>query len=216
MSARSKYNPELAWDYWYHCMGNTYGTWLPGDPRGFRTRYHRQHIEGDYKNPPPPDAHESHRRISGRNLGHTVVKLNTEARSVACRQFCESLMAHEIQIAEFAIDAVHFHLLARFEPALIPSADPGTPEVPGLRGNETKKRASAEDDPPRHFVGLAKSSATHALKSKGFVRPGPVWGVRWKIIPIEDERHFEYLRSTYLPNHRKNRAALWSDLRSED
>jgi hypothetical protein len=33
-------------------MGHTYGTWLPGDPKGFRTRHHREHIEGDYKKPP--------------------------------------------------------------------------------------------------------------------------------------------------------------------
>jgi hypothetical protein len=23
--------PVLAWNDWYHCMGNTYGTWLPGE-----------------------------------------------------------------------------------------------------------------------------------------------------------------------------------------
>jgi hypothetical protein len=42
-----------AWRDWYHVTGSTYGAWLPGDPRGFRTRHHRQHVEGDYKDPPP-------------------------------------------------------------------------------------------------------------------------------------------------------------------
>jgi hypothetical protein len=41
------------WNHWYHCMGNTFGTWLPGSPKGFRTRHHREHVEGDYKHPPP-------------------------------------------------------------------------------------------------------------------------------------------------------------------
>lgn len=43
------------WNDWYHIMCHTYGTWLPGDPRGFRTRHHREHVEGDYKSPPHPD-----------------------------------------------------------------------------------------------------------------------------------------------------------------
>ena len=38
---------------WYHVVLTTYGAWLPGDPRGFRTRHHREHVPGDYKAPPP-------------------------------------------------------------------------------------------------------------------------------------------------------------------
>ncbi|HEX3314753.1 MAG TPA: hypothetical protein VHR72_07680 [Gemmataceae bacterium] len=30
---------------------STYGSWLPGNPRGFRSRKHRIHSSGDYKNP---------------------------------------------------------------------------------------------------------------------------------------------------------------------
>ena len=43
-----------AWHGWFHIIGNTYGTWVRGDPKGFRTLHHREHIEGDYKHPPPP------------------------------------------------------------------------------------------------------------------------------------------------------------------
>src|SRR4051812_22286516 len=42
-----------AWNDWLHVSGSTYGTWLRGDPRGWRSRRHREHCEGDYKNPPP-------------------------------------------------------------------------------------------------------------------------------------------------------------------
>jgi hypothetical protein len=31
----------LAWNAWYHVTVNTYGTWLPGDPRGWHTRHRR-------------------------------------------------------------------------------------------------------------------------------------------------------------------------------
>jgi len=36
------------WNHWYHVNGNTYGTWLPGDPRGWRSYKHKRHVEGEY------------------------------------------------------------------------------------------------------------------------------------------------------------------------
>ncbi|MEM9415587.1 MAG: hypothetical protein AAGA29_08950 [Planctomycetota bacterium] len=42
---------------WYHLVLHTHGSWLHGDPRGFRTRKHRIHSSGDYKNPPPRGEH---------------------------------------------------------------------------------------------------------------------------------------------------------------
>ena len=38
---------------WWHVTLSTYGSWLPGDQRGFRSRKHKIHSSGDYKNPPP-------------------------------------------------------------------------------------------------------------------------------------------------------------------
>ena len=43
---------------WFHIVISTYGAWLPGDPRGFRTRYHQEHVEGDYQHPPPAGVYE--------------------------------------------------------------------------------------------------------------------------------------------------------------
>ena len=42
----------------YHITWGTYGSWLPGDPRGFRTRGHRQHVEGDHRHPPLAGQYE--------------------------------------------------------------------------------------------------------------------------------------------------------------
>jgi hypothetical protein len=39
--------PVRPWHDWYHCVANTYGTWLPGDPRGWRSCHHRERVEGD-------------------------------------------------------------------------------------------------------------------------------------------------------------------------
>ena len=55
-----------AWNNWFHCTGGTKGTWLRGDPRGWRARHHREHCEGDYKNPPPPGAHRELYELSKR------------------------------------------------------------------------------------------------------------------------------------------------------
>ena len=44
------------WQSWYHCNGTFKGNWLRGDERGWRSRNHREHVEGDYKNPPPPNG----------------------------------------------------------------------------------------------------------------------------------------------------------------
>lgn len=41
---------------WHHIILTTYGSWLPGDLRGFRTRDHREHVEGDYRPPPTHSA----------------------------------------------------------------------------------------------------------------------------------------------------------------
>jgi hypothetical protein len=48
-----------AWNHWYHCTAHTYGSWLRGDPRGWRARHHREQVVGDYKNPPPRGEYDA-------------------------------------------------------------------------------------------------------------------------------------------------------------
>jgi hypothetical protein len=45
--------PRMSYQGWYHCMGNTFSTWPPGDDRGWRSYKHREHCEGDYKKAAP-------------------------------------------------------------------------------------------------------------------------------------------------------------------
>ncbi len=49
---------------WWHNILSTHGSWLPGNPRGFRSRNHRIHSSGDYKNPPPLGEHAGLHRLS--------------------------------------------------------------------------------------------------------------------------------------------------------
>lgn len=37
------------WNSWYHVTIHVYGSWLRGDPRGWRSRHHREHADGDYE-----------------------------------------------------------------------------------------------------------------------------------------------------------------------
>jgi hypothetical protein len=60
---------------WYHAIVTTYGAWLDGDLRGFRTRHHREHVEGDYKNPPPPERYAARRQLSRQSLSIPPVVL---------------------------------------------------------------------------------------------------------------------------------------------
>jgi hypothetical protein len=38
----------------FHCNGTFEGNWLRGDERGWRSRHHREHVEGDDRLRPAP------------------------------------------------------------------------------------------------------------------------------------------------------------------
>ncbi len=203
MPGPSNYRPHQAWNHFYHCMANTHGTWLPGDPRGFRTRHHREHIQGDYKNPPPPGKYDEQHQRSKALLKKPPTYLSPEARQHALDAIIQAFDHHGIEVAALAITAVHLHLLARFPPTLLRS--PGI-AIPGLR-------TSALDDPPRHFLGIAKKESARALSRAKLKPAGPAWAARGKVKPVRSETHFIYLRDRYIPNHRSEGASLYPETR---
>ncbi len=138
----------------YHCMGHTHGTWLPGAPRGFRTRHHREHCEGDYKNPPPVGAFDELYARSKDLMKRDPVHLDPKQRKLALDSFVKSLLKRNIDLRVAAIDAVHFHILAAFP-----------------------------DHSPRHGIGIAKKESSHALKLQACGVDGGLWAVRCKCLP---------------------------------
>jgi len=126
------------WNGWYHVTGGTYGAWLPGDPRGWRSRHHREHVEGDYRTPPPPGLYEGLRAASQANMGRDPVRLTADQRQLAGRALVEMLVHQGVEVAALSIDAVHFHVLGRFCYA-----------------------------PARTTVGKAKQHAWHLLRAAG-------------------------------------------------
>jgi len=106
--------PMGAWRDWYHVDGHTYGTWLPGDPRGWRAKKHRRHVDGDYRDPPPAGTGEALLQRSRRLLKHPPVRLDASQRECAGRALVEMLIRQEVELLVLSIDAMHYHLLGRF------------------------------------------------------------------------------------------------------
>ena len=103
-----------SWNGWYHIVGSTYGSWLPGDPRGWRSRHHQEHVEGDYKHPPQPGKdHRRHFRSKSLMKREPVV-LTVHQCELVCRTMIEALRFHHVEVKELSVSATHFHLLASF------------------------------------------------------------------------------------------------------
>jgi hypothetical protein len=94
---------------WQHVILTTYGSWLPGDPRGFRTRHHREHIVGDYKNPPPPGIYADRERRSRELLVQPLVILPPEWRPRVGRALWQELTRRETWLLAIAVAGQHTH-----------------------------------------------------------------------------------------------------------
>jgi len=127
-----------AWNGWYHVDGHTYGTWLRGDPRGWRSRKHREHVDGDYRHPPPEGMYDDLWAHSKALMKHDPVHLDRHARRAAGQALVEMLRQQNTELLVLSMDAVHFHLLGRFAGGGI-----------------------------RSVVGRAKKHAYHVLRSAG-------------------------------------------------
>ncbi len=127
-----------AWNDWYHASGHTYGTWLPGDPRGWRSKGHKRHVEGDYKTPPPPGTDAGILRHSRESLRTTPVHLDRSERCLVGQAMVDMLFEQGVELLTLCQAAVHFHVLGRF------------------RGSDVRPR-----------VGRAKKHATFVLRDRG-------------------------------------------------
>jgi hypothetical protein len=191
-------NPN-AWRNWYHGVGCTYGTWLRGDPRGFRTHKHRMHVQGDYRNPPPPGVWAPMLERSKRAMKWPPVVLALDAREVLCRVLVQWLQKLEVKVATLAVASNHFHLLARFPPL--------DAEIIATFGNSILR--DGRDPAPRHLLGMARREASWQLKDVGLKPASPVWGRRPKFDPIRDHEH-QVNVANYIHRRRLTGAAVWA------
>jgi hypothetical protein len=123
---------------WYHVNGNTYGTWLHGNRRGWRSRHGRNDCIGDYKNPPPAGMYDHLEEHSRRNMSSEPVILTPAQRAAACGAMVGKLLSCGVTVIAISVGAKHYHILAKFP-----------------------------DTRVRHWVGLAKKRASYILSELG-------------------------------------------------
>ena len=144
---------------WFHLTTQTYGAWLYGDSRGFRTRHHREHIEGDYKHPPPTGKYDRQLERSRRLMKQPSVSLTPPWRPIVGAAIRDKLLELGAQLLCISMSSTHAHMLAKMPPGKV----------------------------PREWVGRAKLTATYAAKEAGWT--GELWAVRGKVVPVESRRH---------------------------
>src|SRR5262249_49533729 len=151
-------SPEME-GFWIHFVETMYGAWVYGDARGFRPRHYREHVEGDYKNPPPAGMYEAKRQRSLELMKQPPVVLPPVWRAIigaAVRDRLQDLGAFVICLAQ---GGQHLHLLAKLP-----------------RGVDA-----------RIWMGLAKKHAAVEAKAQGW--RGKLWGKRGKEVRVRDRRH---------------------------
>jgi hypothetical protein len=152
---------------------------LPGDPRGFRTVHHREHIDGDYKSPPPKGKFEGLHRYSKSVMRREAVHLTAKQRPLIAQLLVESFSRRKIEVVAACLDSVHFHILARF---------------PDHRAD--------------HWVGIAKRESSHYAKEAGNGPIGGLWATGGKSVPVADREH-QLATARYILDHQSRAAAAW-------
>ncbi len=124
---------------WHHAILTTYGAWLPGDKRGFRTLHHREHVEGDYRSPLPTGVYEGLAKYSRKALNQPPVVLPEYLRGLVGNELRNRLALLNCWVLCCAVAKQHVHLLVK------------------LRADEA-----------RNHLGLAKKQVTCALRQQGW------------------------------------------------
>ena len=122
---------------WRHVIITTHGSWLPGDPRGWRSRHHRIHSSGDYKNPPPKEEHEGLREYH-RNRSDDPITIDRDLREIVIRAFVEKLRDLRFSVVVVSASGRHVHALV---------------ELPDDRREI------------RRIIGKCKQRASHAVRN---------------------------------------------------
>src|SRR5438874_1663956 len=96
---------------WRHIVFSTQNSWLPGSPSGFRSRDHRIHSSGDYKNPPPSGEHAGLFKYAKKISGDPVV-IPEDLRETIARAMLADLTKRGCRVLAIAVAGTHVHFLA--------------------------------------------------------------------------------------------------------
>lgn len=167
---------------WRHVIFNTHGTWLHGDPRGFRSREHRIDSGGDYMNPPPPAEHAALHRYQLQR-SKPPVELPRGCWAGVGEEIIRNLSSQDCPTSVIAVTATHVHHLS-----LMP------------------------DDPARirELVGWAKRFATRMVrKAMPDMKNVELWAEGESAKPVDSLEHFLRARE-YILTQQGSDAWTWS------
>ena len=99
---------------WWHLILSTYGSWLPGDARGFRNKEHRVHSSGDYRHRPPVGEHRQLHEHAQKSTSAAVIFSPTQRRD-AGQAICQSIKRANVQCLALAAGPTHVHLLVEYD-----------------------------------------------------------------------------------------------------
>ena len=94
----------------YHIQWNTYGSWLPGDPRGFRTKGHRMHVEGDYRNPPPEGTYDNLHAFVQSHMSNDEVIIPPDLRPAVGNACLEQFGIEDVYVYKLSVGGQHVHV----------------------------------------------------------------------------------------------------------
>jgi REP element-mobilizing transposase RayT len=93
---------------WRHVIINTLCSWLHGDERGFRSRRHRIHSSGDYRNPPPEGEHAGLHQYHVERSREEVT-IAKELRKAVGVAIMRHLLNEGYRVLAVAVGKVHTH-----------------------------------------------------------------------------------------------------------
>jgi len=167
---------------WWLITWSTFGTWLPGDPRGFQTWRGRKHV-------PPPKKYakeneptyksknyEGLHAVSERNSGDAV-ELSMPHQKLALKAIVNDLKNVPLNPAIIAVGSTHVHFLAHFGELRI-----------------------------RRTIGRLKASATRELHESGNSNER-IWSRNCHMKSKDNNREFE-TAFNYIARHREESALV--------
>jgi REP element-mobilizing transposase RayT len=155
--------PDPEYDFgdlaWRHVVVGTLRGWNFADERGFRSRGHRIHSSGDYKNPPPKGEHRKlHEWHVKRHVGPRV-EIPQPMRGKLGAAFVRKSIALGYTIIAASVSAKHAHFLV-----LLPD-------------DYRKERA---------VIGKAKNISSYVVRDE---MPGRIWAAGGRFRLIKNRKH---------------------------
>ncbi len=94
-----------------HATCHYHGQWIPGDQRGFRSRDHRIHSSGDYRNPPPIQEHAGLRQWVRVNMNQPPVTLEPPQFEIVGLVLVHKLQRMNCEVVVLSSGPTHVHTL---------------------------------------------------------------------------------------------------------